>query len=236
MTSGATQPAPRERILEAALELLEEGGAEAVSTRAVGARAGVQAPAIYRLFGDKEGLLQAAVERGYGRWVAAKGDRAPEEDPVDELRAGWRDAIGFGLDHPALYRIASARLAESPATAAGRAALGEKIDRVAAAGRLRIGREQALALVQAAGRGTTLALLDLPPQQRATDPLATTALEAVVAAVTTDAPQAHDGSVRGAAAALQALLPRTAALGPAERALMAEWLERIAAAQEDGPG
>ncbi|NED93539.1 helix-turn-helix transcriptional regulator, partial [Streptomyces sp. SID11233] len=44
----------RERIVAAATELLEESGREAVTTRAVAARAGVQAPAIYRLFGDKD--------------------------------------------------------------------------------------------------------------------------------------------------------------------------------------
>jgi AcrR family transcriptional regulator len=34
-------------------------GRRAVTTRAVAAGAGVQAPTIYRLFGDKDGLLDA---------------------------------------------------------------------------------------------------------------------------------------------------------------------------------
>ncbi|MGC4948582.1 TetR family transcriptional regulator, partial [Streptomyces sp. DT224] len=48
------RPAPaesnRRRIIAAATRLLAEKGREAVSTRAVGAAAGVQAPTIYRLF------------------------------------------------------------------------------------------------------------------------------------------------------------------------------------------
>ncbi|WP_338419811.1 TetR family transcriptional regulator [Streptomyces klenkii] len=34
-----------------------------MTTRAVAAAAGVQAPAIYRLFGDKDGLLEAVAEQ-----------------------------------------------------------------------------------------------------------------------------------------------------------------------------
>src|SRR4051794_36006940 len=50
---------PRDRILQAAARLLAEGGREAVSTRAVSRAAGVQAPTIYRQFGDMQGLLDA---------------------------------------------------------------------------------------------------------------------------------------------------------------------------------
>jgi hypothetical protein len=41
------------KVLKAASELLDSGGVEAVSTRAVAAAAGVQPPTIYRKFGDK---------------------------------------------------------------------------------------------------------------------------------------------------------------------------------------
>ena len=61
---------PRERILAATAKLLAEGGREAASTRAVGAAAGVQAPTIYRLFGDKQGLLDAVAARGLRRLPA----------------------------------------------------------------------------------------------------------------------------------------------------------------------
>ncbi|MGC5311828.1 helix-turn-helix domain-containing protein [Micromonospora zamorensis] len=41
----------RDRIVEAAGRLLAESGRDAVTTRVVSAAAGVQPPAIYRLFG-----------------------------------------------------------------------------------------------------------------------------------------------------------------------------------------
>jgi AcrR family transcriptional regulator len=228
MTEDRTDAAPQERILTAALRLLDEGGIEAVSTRAVVTAAGVQAPAIYRLFGDKQGLLEAAVERGYADWVAAKGTRAPSNDPVEDLRAGWDEAIDFGLEHPAMYRIATARVPRSPAFAAGHDLLRDKIRRVAAAGRLRVSQDEAMALMQATGRGVTLTLLDASGDGTRVE-IRALAREALIRAITTDAPPAHDGTLAAAANALRALLPDAGALRPAERALMDEWLGRITA-------
>ena len=43
-----------ERILAAAAVLIEDGGVEAVTTRAIAERAGVTAPSLYRFFADRE--------------------------------------------------------------------------------------------------------------------------------------------------------------------------------------
>lgn len=220
---------PQERILSAALRLLDEGGVEAVSTRAVGEAANVQAPAIYRLFGDKQGLLAAAVERGWSDWVATKAERPSPEDPVEALRVGWDDAVDFGVRHPAMFRIASSGTARSAALDAGHELLRDKIRRVAAAGRLRVSEEQALAHMQAAARGVTLAIIDAAPDGVPTG-LADQAREAVVAAVTTDQRLEPEPGLRAAAAALRARLPEADALTSAERALLDDWLARISAA------
>ena len=55
--------ATRARIVDVAARLLQTDGPAAVTTRAVAEGAGVQAPTIYRLFGDKEGLLDAVGAR-----------------------------------------------------------------------------------------------------------------------------------------------------------------------------
>ena len=94
---------PRERILQAAARLLAEGGREAVSTRAVSRAAGVQAPTIYRQFGDMQGLLDAVASHGYATYLASKRERATHHDPVEDLRRGWNLHIDFGLANPALY-------------------------------------------------------------------------------------------------------------------------------------
>jgi AcrR family transcriptional regulator len=95
----------RDRIVEAAAALLAHGGRDAVSTRAVSAAAGVQAPAIYRLFGDKQGLLDAAALHGFQDYLRSKQDNPATDDPVADLRRGWDLHIGFGLAHPALYSL-----------------------------------------------------------------------------------------------------------------------------------
>lgn len=219
----------RERILRSVLELLAEGGVEAVSTRAVTARAGVQAPALYRQFGDKDGLLEAAAERALSDWVSGKSTRDVPDDPVDALRVGWDDAVRFGLDHPDAYRIAYARAARGPAVDRGHDLLRAKIERVARAGRLTVTPERAGALLQAAGRGVVLTLLDTPPGQR--DPgLAGLAREAVIAAITTDVPVREPG-LPATATALRTMLADSAVLEPAERQLMDVWLARLADAE-----
>lgn len=227
---------PRERILAATAKLLAEGGREAVSTRAVGAAAGVQAPTIYRLFGDMRGLLDAVAAEGFAAYLSRKTDREPTADPVEDLRAGWDLHIGFGLANPALYllmnepRLGAAGAppaAVPPAAVAGERVLAAHIRRIAEAGRLRVSEERAAHLVQAAGLGTTVTLITMPADRR--DPeLSALAREAVIAAITTDGPAATSPGPVTAAVTLRAVLPRTTVLTEPERRLLEEWLDRIA--------
>ncbi len=77
--------------------------------------------------------------------------------------------------------------------------------------------------------GTTLTLIALPEDRR--DPeLSDLAREAVIAAITTDAPTDQAPGPVSAAVALRAVLGQTDALTPHEQALMRDWLDRIAAA------
>ena len=220
---------PRERIVAAARRLLAAGGRDAVSTRAVSAEAGVQAPTLYRLFGDKQGLLDAVADDAFRAYLAAKDTQEPSDDPVADLRAGFDGHIAMGLAEPALYALMYADPQPGPPTAAVRAAwaaLEARVHRVAAAGRLGVGEPLAAALLHAVGSGTTFALIATPEDRR--DPaLAVAARDAVLAAITTDAPAAPTPGPAGAAVALRAVLDDTAALTTPERALMVEWLDRI---------
>jgi AcrR family transcriptional regulator len=226
----ATERTPRERILAAAAELLAQGGREAMSTRAVSAAAGVQAPTIYRLFGDKQGLLDAVAAQGFTAYYNSKTSLEPTGDPVDDLRAGWNLHVGFGLANPAVYSLMYGELrpgAPSPAAAEAAEVLARHIRRIAEAGRLRVSEERAAHLVHAAGCGTTMTLIAMPADRR--DPaLSGLAREAVIAAITTDAPAPGPSRPVSAAVALRAVLPQTTALTDQERGLLCEWLGRIA--------
>jgi AcrR family transcriptional regulator len=227
----AVPTAPRARIVEAAAHLLATGGRDAVTTRAVAAGAGVQAPTIYRLFGDKDGLLDAVTEYGFQAYLARKAVRSTTGDPVDDLRAGWDLHVGFGLANPALYALMYGDpRPDSPSAAAVEAEhmLRGHIRRVAEAGRLRVGEEQAAHLFHAAACGTVLTLLGLVEEQR-NPALSHLARDAALTAITIDAPVLETPGPVGAAVALRAVLDGVAALTAGERAVMREWLDRVAA-------
>jgi AcrR family transcriptional regulator len=224
----------RAHLVEVAAELLATAGPDAVTTRSVALAAGVQAPTIYRLFGDKGGLLDAVVEHGFARYVARKHLDA-DSDPVEGLRAGWELHVGFGLANPALFRLlhTALRTPEGRATAAtGIGVLQARVHRVAAAGRLRVTERRAVELIHAAGTGVVLTLIDQAAGER-DDTLADTAWESVCATILVDQRAAAITGPAAAAVTLRAALPDLTALTAAERALLGDWLDRIA---ESSPG
>ncbi|MBQ1075366.1 TetR/AcrR family transcriptional regulator [Micromonospora sp. C31] len=226
---------PRDRIVRAAAALLAEGGREAVSTRAVGRAAGVQAPTIYRQFGDMRGLLDAAASYGLAAYLHAQAAGDLVGDPVDDLRRGWDLHVGFGVANPAFHALmyADPRPGETPtATRVAADILRQLVHRVAEAGRLRTGVAEATEMLHATACGVTLALIRTPLPQR--DPtLSTRTREAVLAALVTDSAAARatsraDRPLRHAVALRAALDTLTTDLSTAERALLAEWLDRMA--------
>ncbi|SCG54807.1 TetR/AcrR family transcriptional regulator [Micromonospora halophytica] len=228
-----TETSARDRIVRAAAALLAEGGREAVSTRAVSRAAGVQAPTIYRQFGDMRGLLDAAASYGFAAYLHAQAAREPADDPVDDLRRGWDMHVGFGVANPAFHTLMYGDPRPGVRPTAARVAADifrQLVVRVAEAGRLRVDVERAAEMAHAASCGVTLTLI-----QGGDPALSDVTREAVVAAVCADSPAARalrppDRPVRHAVA-LRAALPRlTGDLTDAERALLAEWLDRIAGA------
>ena len=125
----------RTALVGAALDLLAENGADAVSLRAVARRAGVSAMAPYRHYPDKEALLAAVAVQGFNglRDVLRAADyTAPAGQALVEQASAY---VGYALDHPALFRLmfGPKRLGVHPElTAAGEAAYAVLAARVAA--------------------------------------------------------------------------------------------------------
>ncbi len=220
----------RDRIIEATATLLSEGGRDAVSTRAVCAAADVQAPAIYRLFGDMRGLLDAAGSFGLTSYLAEKAAIEESDDPVEDLRAGWDLHVGFGLAQPWFYTLifGEARPGhESTAAKQAAAVLAHRVKRIAQAGRLRVSQERAAQFVHSTGKGVTLTLIAALPEHRDLG-LSTMARESVMATITNDAATAAaSAGLVNAAVSLQSSLDEATVLSPAERHLLDEWLRRI---------
>ncbi|MEU2677995.1 TetR/AcrR family transcriptional regulator [Streptomyces sp. NPDC007107] len=219
----------RQRVVDAAIDLLTRGGRDAVTTRAVADAAGLQPPAIYRLFGDKEGLLDAVAEHGFTAFLATKHIDPDPQDPIEDLRAGWDVAVEFGLANPALFTLMYAEPArsDSPAFRTGMEILMGRVGRLAAGGWLRLDEELAAQTIHATARGAVLTWLSLPEDRR--DPaLFTTLRESMVTAVTQQEPAVRDAGPAGAARALRAVLPEETLLSSGERHLLREWLNRLA--------
>ncbi|MBD8608663.1 TetR/AcrR family transcriptional regulator [Aeromicrobium sp. CFBP 8757] len=223
----------RTAVVDAAARLLGEHGASAVTTRRVADEAGVQAPTIYRIFGDKDGLLEAVAEHVMATYVSAKARTveaatSDDVDPVDDLRAGWDTQIDFGLANPMLFRFMNdpTRALTSPATLAGLDVLRARVHRMAVTGRLRVAEERAVDLIRAAGVGAVTTILATPPEQRDRG-LADAMLDAVLGQMLTDEPAAAQDDSVSVAVAMRAMAPQLEALSEAERRLLAEWLDRV---------
>jgi AcrR family transcriptional regulator len=233
MNATSSRADTRSRIVDVAARLLREEGPAAVTTRGVAEGAGVQAPVIYRLFGDKDGLLEAVAEHVMTAYVSAKAEdvkaaSAADVDPLDDLRAGWEMQIDFGVANPALFRLLSDpdRVIHSPAAQSGRHVLESRVHRVAVTGRLRVSERRAVGLIQAAGIGVIQTLLSTPPDQR--DPgLAESIFQAITRQILTDAPERPEGGPIATTVAFRAIAPRLDMLSEAERLLLAEWLDRV---------
>ena len=224
----ADAPYVRTRILEAASRLIFQGGVAALTTRAVAAAAAVQAPTLYRLFGDKRGLLDAVAERGLATFVAGKAAADSAPDPVEDLRHAWAEYIAFGLGNPAVFAIMSETGRPGPpssATLAGMGVLRERVARIARAGRLRVPEERAVTLIHAAGTGTVATLLAVPEGERDSE-LPSLALEALLGVLVGAAVDRTDAPAL--AVGLRAHLNERDALSPGEHLLMRELLDRLA--------
>lgn len=97
MSNGET----RDRLLSAAIQVIDSAGETAVRVDAIAAAAGVKRPSVYHFFGDREGLIIAAQAERYRRTlVFGMGEMArlvrtcSTHDEFVELLTSWMRAIG----------------------------------------------------------------------------------------------------------------------------------------------
>ena len=221
------------KVLEAAADLLNSGGVEAVSTRAVAAAAGVQPPAIYRQFGDKQGLLDAVTGFVLQNYLQNKRAAAVTDDPVQDLRDSWDLHVDFGLTHPGCYILAYVQPQPGRMPSHARESLEilrDLIARIGERGLLKMSVKRATEVMHGAAVGYVLSQIRVTPDER--DPqLSDIVRDSTLAAIATVGPQHPTRSdLPGRAVALRESLLRDAdaALTPAEKSMMAEWLDRLA--------
>jgi AcrR family transcriptional regulator len=222
-----------QKVLEAAAELLGSGGVDAVSTRAVAAAAGVQPPTIYRQFGDKQGLLDAVTGFVLQSYLQDKRRAAVTDDPLQDFRESWDLHVNFGLTHPDCYILAYVQPRPGPMPSLARESfdiLHQLIARIGDHGLLRMSVKRAVEFTHAAAMGLVLHQIRVAPDER--DPqLSAIMRENAIAAIATEGskrPAPSDLSGRAVALREALLTGADGALTPAEKTMMAEWLDRLA--------
>jgi AcrR family transcriptional regulator len=100
-----------DQIVEAARDLLERDGRDALTMRAVAGRLGMRAPSLYKHVADKEALealviAEALRDQGGATHeaVAALPARASRRASLEALGRAYR---AWALAHPHLYRLAT---------------------------------------------------------------------------------------------------------------------------------
>ncbi|WP_341346307.1 TetR/AcrR family transcriptional regulator [Paenibacillus sp. FSL H3-0469] len=141
-----------DKILAAALKVLEEEGGAHFSTRAVTKIAQVTAPTLYHHFGNADGLLSAAIVEAFQQLFKSKITAVESTIPEMALRQGWDDYVRFAAARPRIYAAMMGRLLEGAhieAADQSYQALVNNIQRTAAEGKLAVPAQAAADLVWA---------------------------------------------------------------------------------------
>jgi AcrR family transcriptional regulator len=100
----------RRGLIDAALQLAEEGGAEAVSVREAARRAGVSPGAPFRHFESRDALMTAVAEEAQRRFrgeIDAALAEAPAGDPLGQFRKLGLAYLRWAMRNPAHFEIIS---------------------------------------------------------------------------------------------------------------------------------
>lgn len=216
----------RTRLLNAAADLIAATPGEDFSLRAVCDAVGVKMPTLYHFFGNKQGLIEAVIERGFDMYLSAKSASESSGDPIQDLRMGWDAHVSFGLENPGFYTLmyGKVRPRYSPEAQSKPSEILRSLTRQAEEqGRLVVGYEQAAAHILATNIGVTLRLII---QGGADASLSAGVREGVLAAITGTA-QAGTDEERLGHSVIERAAARPEILGAAETALLIQWISRL---------
>lgn len=102
----------RQALIDAAVQLVEEGGPESVSVREAAKRAGVSPGAPFRHFNSKTALMTAVAEQAMGQFRAeitkAVGN-VTSDDPIERFSAIGVAYLRWAFQNPTHFQIISTR-------------------------------------------------------------------------------------------------------------------------------
>lgn len=104
MTSTDASLSTRDRLVAAALVVLERDGPAAIQARTLAREIGASTMAVYTHFGGMPTLIDAMLREGFARFAEHTRGVAHTDDPVADLIAGGLAYGEFAMQNPQLYR------------------------------------------------------------------------------------------------------------------------------------
>ena len=108
-------PLSRDRVLRAALDLVDREGVEALTMRRLGRELGVEAMSLYGYVDSKEDLIEGVVEQVFRQMPLIVPGPGTWQDRVRRHAAAYRQVL---LDHPNAVRLVAGRPVITEGTAA----------------------------------------------------------------------------------------------------------------------
>lgn len=102
-------PEMRERVLQAAMDMLASDGVAEFTTRRLAQHAGTSTPAVYELFGDKAGLVREVFFEGFRLLRQYLDEVRPSQDPRAELISVIKLLRMFAREHSVLADLMFSR-------------------------------------------------------------------------------------------------------------------------------
>jgi AcrR family transcriptional regulator len=105
MTSADTSSSTRDRLVAAALAVLERDGPAAIQARTLAGEIGASTMAVYTHFGGMPKLIEAMMREGLARFAEHTRGVSHTDDPMADLIAGGLAYREFAIQNPQLYRL-----------------------------------------------------------------------------------------------------------------------------------
>ena len=102
----------RQALIDAAVQLVEEGGADKVSVREAAKRAGVSPGAPFRHFNNKTALMTAVAEQAMSRFraeITNAVENLATDDPIERFAAIGVAYLRWAIRNPTHFQIISTR-------------------------------------------------------------------------------------------------------------------------------
>jgi len=113
-TKPARTSATRQKLFDAALELMGDRGPADVTVDEIAARAHVAKGSVYYNFGSKDGLIDALLRHGVGLLAETLSEAEREPDPLAAVERLVDGALGFFGEYPAFAQLLLSEMWRTP--------------------------------------------------------------------------------------------------------------------------